>query len=287
MFVEAMEGNIISGKVSMKMDFTMGSQKNFDGVLAAGLSGGTLTFADDGPVIEGLKGDIRLSSMKTKQTSGFHRVTATRIKAFDTEMTGVRLDFQLLPTGDIRLQNVAMSALGGQVWLDPFTLPEGEADYRFKVRAKKIDIAKLAELFPDFNGTISGQIDGLLPMESVGGEIQPSRGGMYLTPRSKAKLRYDAGNKFSTGIDPKTEEYRKMKMVEDSLRNLDLKVLSIRLFDPRDKDKAIVLRLEGQAKSIKGSPPIHLNINGFKPDDDTVDFFDLLLRHRDRLDFGL
>lgn len=209
------------------------------------------------------------------------------MKAFDMEMTGLRLDYQLLESGDIVLKNVAMKALGGQVWLDDFTLPGEDVDYKFKVRAKRLDIAQLAKLFPDFNGSISGRIDGLLPIENVDGEFRPGRGGMYLTPRSRAKLRYDAGTKFSAGIDPKSEEYKKMKMVEDSLRDLDLKVLSIRLFDPRDKDKALVLRMEGQATRIQGSPPIHLNINGFKPDDDTVDFFDLLLRHRDRLNFGL
>lgn len=73
--------------------------------------------------------------------------------------------------------------------------------------------------------------------------------GMDLTPISRAKLRYDAGTNFSTGIDPKTEEYRKMKMVEDSLRNLDLKVLSIRLFDPRDKDKAVYQLIAAKTKS--------------------------------------
>jgi hypothetical protein len=287
MFVDAMEGNTLSGKVSMKMDFSLGSDKEFDGVLAASIIGGGLSMADDGPVLEGLKGDVLFSSMKTMDTKVFHRVTATKLKAFDIEIEDLGLDYQLLPNGDIRLQNIAMGALGGEVRLDNFTLPGGDEDYQFKMRAKKLDIAQLAKLFPDFEGSISGQIDGFLPLESVEGEIGPGLGEMSLTPSSKAKLRYNAGTKFSSGIDPKTKEYKKMKLVEDSLRNLDLKVLSIRLFDPSDKDKAVVLKLQGQAPSIQGSPPIHLNINGFQPDDDTVDFFDLLLRHRDRLDFGL
>lgn len=287
MIVEAMEGKSLSGRVSMKMDFTLGSEEDFDGVLTAGVENGTLSFADGGPVIEGLKGDIRLASMKTKHTRGFHRVTARRMRAFDTEMTGLRLDYGMMANGDIQLRNVAMRALGGQVWLDDFTVPGDNRDYQFKIRAKRLDVAKLAALFPDFNGSISGRVDGLLPMKSVGGAIRPMRGGMYLTPRSRAKLKYDAGNKFSSGLDPKSEHYKKMKMVEDSLRNLDLKVLSIRLFDPRDGDKAVVLRLEGRAPAVGGAPPIILNVNGFKPSDDTVDFFDLLLRHRDKLNFGL
>lgn len=287
MLVDAMEGQTIAGKVSMKMDFTIGSEEDFDGVLIASLTDGTLTMEDDGPVLEGLRGDIRMSSLKEKKTDGFHRVTAKTIKAFDMEMSNLRLDYKMLPNGDIPLRNIAVSALGGVVWVDPFTLPGGDDNYQFKLRMKKLDLAKLAKLFPDFNGSVTGKIDGLLPIQNIGGEFMPVRGGMYLTPRSRGRLRYDAGNAFTAGLNRKSEKYKKMKMVEDSLRNLDLQVLSIRLFDPRDGDKALVMRLRGQAPSVPGSPPIILNVNGFKPDDDTVDFFDLLLKHRDKLNFGL
>ncbi|BDS08028.1 hypothetical protein NT6N_30680 [Oceaniferula spumae] len=286
--IEAMKDKSLTGKLAVKMDFTKGSEQDFDGVLTASVENGTLKFTtEDGPVIEGIKGGIRLSSMKNKQTAGFHRVTATKMTAFDMAMTNLRVDYQMLPNGDIKLNNVGMSALGGNVWLDPFVLPGDDKNYQFKVRMKRIDIAEMAKLFPEFNGKISGRIDGLLPMQNINGDFMPQRGGMYLTPGSSARLRYDAGTKFSGGLDPKGREYQQMKMVEDSLKNLELRVLSIRLFDPRDKDKAVVLRLEGKAPTVQGSPPIILNINGFKPDDDTVDFFDLLLKHRDKLNFGL
>ncbi|MBK1855158.1 YdbH domain-containing protein [Verrucomicrobiaceae bacterium 5K15] len=286
--IDAMKDKSLTGRVAMKLDFTKGSDEDFDGVLTADIEDGTLKFTtEDGPVIEGIKGGVRLTSMKTKQTAGFHRVTATKMTAFDMTMTNLRADYHLLPNGDIQLRNVATQALGGNVWLDPFVLPDGDANYQFKVRMKKIDIAQMVKLFPEFNGKISGRIDGLLPMQCIDGEFMPQRGGMYLTPGSNATLRYDAGNKFSAGLDPKGREYQQMKMVEDSLQNLELRVLSIRLFDPRDVDKAVVLRLEGRAPTVEGSPPIILNINGFQPDDDTVDFFDLLLKHRDKLNFGL
>ncbi|MGB0991999.1 MAG: intermembrane phospholipid transport protein YdbH family protein [Akkermansiaceae bacterium] len=285
--VDAIDGKTITGKAAMKMDFHLGSKEDFDGVLTASIKDGTVTFADDGPVIEGIHGNIRMASMKTKHTEEFSRVTAKKIKAFDMEMNNLRLDYKMAKNGDLQLRNIALSALGGTAWLDPFTMPADDADYKFKVRMKRIDLAKLALLFPDFDGKISGRLDGLLPMQYKKGDFLPVRGGMYLTPRHGAKLRYNAGNKFSGGLDPKSQQYTQMKMVEQSLRNLDLKVLSIRLFDPRDKDKAIVMRIEGHAPTVPGSPPIHLNINGFKPDDDTVNFFDLLLKNRDQLNFGL
>jgi len=287
MFVEAMKDKSISGKVSMRMEFSIGSEKDFDASLEAAISGGLLSFADDGPVIEGLEGDIKLDSLKQEVTQGYHHVKATGITAFDVKMKNLGLDYQLLANGDISLRKLTLEALGGQLLVDDFILPAGDEDYGFTLRARKLDVAQLAALFPDFSGSISGRIDGLLPVESKGGKLGPGRGEMYLTPKTRGKLKYDAGNSFSSGLDPKTEEYKRMKMVEESLRDLDLKVLSIRLFDPPDKDKAVLLRLEGQASRVKGSPPIHLNVNGFNPDDDTVDFFDLLLRHRDKLNFGL
>ena len=285
--VESMEGKSLTGKLAMKLDFTLKGSQDFQGTLNASIRDGRLAFADDGPVLEGIRGDIRLSSLSPMQTETFHRVTAEKLKAWDTEMTGLRVDYKILPDGGIQFRRVLMKALGGTVWLDPFVLPGGDKNYDFKVRMKRLDLAQLAKLFPDFNGEITGQLDGLLPMAYVNGEFKPKRGGMYLTPGKKAQLRYDAGNKFSGNLNPKGREYQQMKIVEDSLKNLELRVLSMRLFDPRDKDKSIVIRMEGQASSVKGAPPIHLNINGFKPDDEAVDFFDLLLRHRDKLNFGL
>lgn len=284
--VDAMEGKSVSGHVSMKLDFSVGSERDFDGELQAAIRNGMLVFADDGPVVEGVTAELKLDSLVQKTTREFQRVTATKMTAFDLSMSDLGLDFQLLPGGDIKLRNIGLMALGGQITIDDFVLPGDAADYTFKVRAKKLDVAQLADLFPDFSGSISGSIDGLLPLEVKNGEVIPGRGGMYLTPRTRGKLVYDAGNSFSAGLHPKSEEYKRMKMVEDSLRELELKVLSVRLFDPRDQDKAVVLRLEGQAPHIEGSPPIHLNINGFKPDDETMDFFDLLLRQREKIDFG-
>ena len=287
MFIEAMEGKTISGTVSVKMDFVLGSELDFEASLEAGIVDGTLVMGEDGPLIEGIEGKIKLESLEQKTTAGFHRVTAQEMTAFDVKMKDMGLDYQLLPDGDIKLRNIGLKAMDGEVSIDDFTVPGGDDDYAFKLRFRKLDVAQLAQLFPTFSGSISGSIDGLIPLEIKNGEVTPGRGGMYLTPKSIGKLRYDAGNSFSAGLDPKTEEYKRMKMVEQSLLDLDLKVLSVRLFDPDDGDKAVVLKLHGQAPSVEGSPPIHLNINGFKPDDETVDFFDLLLRHRDRLDFGL
>lgn len=287
MFVESMAGMTLAGKISLKMDFTTGNDQAFDGALMVSLADGVLTIEDDGPVIDGLDGAISLASLKEMKMAGPQRVTAKSIRAFDLEMSDLQLDYQILADGGVSLKNIALRALGGVVSADPFVLPGGDENYEFLVRMKGLDLAALAKLFPDFNGSISGKIDGVLPLQNIDGDFHPVRGGMYLTPKSLANLHYDAGNKFSAGIKPNSEEYKKMKMVEDSLKDLQLEELSIRLFDPEDDDKALVLKLKGQARSVPGSPPIHLNINGFKPDDDTVDFFDLLLKHRDKLNFGL
>ena len=285
--VKGMKGKSVRGKVSAKMSFSLGKEQAFQAALQARLSEGALALIDEEPFIEGIEADIKLESLVMNSTTDFHRVTARKATAFDVAMSDMALDYKLLENGDVSLRDMRFKAMGGDVLIDDFVLPAGDADYTFMMRFKKLDLELLADLFPSFSGRITGRVDGLLPIERSHGEICPRKGIMYLSPETKGKLRYDAGDSFSAGLDPKSEHYQRMKMVEQSLLNLDLKVLSVRLFDPSDEEKALVLRLEGHAPQVEGSPPIHLNVNGFKPDDEAVDFFDLLLRHRDRLDFGL
>jgi len=269
------------------MNFNIGKTTDFDASLAATLHHGIIQFADDGPLLEEVRTGLIIASLATPYTKRFHTLTAKKVTAFDMEFTNLRVDYKLLKNGSIALKNIRLNALGGIVWLDPFTLPDGDKDYQFTVKMSKLDIAKLAQIFPAFNGNISGRLDGVLPLKSVNGTILPARGNMHLTRNTKAKLKYDANHSFSNGLKKGSQEYQRMKMLEDSLKNLDLKLLNVRLFDPKDKDKAIVIRIEGHAPTVVGSPPIILNINAFKPDDDTVNFFNLLLKHRDKIDFGL
>lgn len=287
MLVDAMEGKNVSGKFSVKMNFSLAKDRAVQAALRGSLSEGAISLIDQEPFIEGIEADIKLDSLMLKSTADFHRVTARKAVAFDVTMEDLVMDYKLLENGDISLRDARFNAMGGEVLIDDFVLPAGDADYAFIMRFKKLNLALLADLFPSFSGRISGSLDGLLPIEKRQGETNPGQGVMYLTPQTKGKLCYDAGDSFSAGLAPNSEQYRRMKMVEQSLQDLELKVLHVRLFDPRDQDKAIVLRLEGHAPQVKGSPPIHLNVHGFKPDDEAVDFFELLLRHRDRLDFGL
>jgi len=287
MFVSFMEGKSLAGKLSIGMDFSIGSEKDFDAAVSVDLKDGTLGMGEDAPVLEGIQAGVLLPSLKKKHTKGYHHVTVKKISAWGMEMSRARLDYKLEPSGDIKLKNISLQALGGEVGIDDFTLPGEEKAYTFTLRMKAIDITQLAKLFPEFNGSIAGQLDGVLPIKSEKGEFMPQRGALSLTPGKAAKLCYDAGTQLSDGLDPGSLDFKKMKMVEDSLRDLDLSMLDFRLFDPRDGDKAVVIKIKGQAHKVEGSPPIILNINGFKPDDDTLDFFDLLLRHRNMLDFGL
>ncbi|MGB2403255.1 MAG: intermembrane phospholipid transport protein YdbH family protein [Akkermansiaceae bacterium] len=287
MLVDGMEGKSVSGKFSVKMNFSLAKDRAMQATLSGSLSEGAISLINQEPFLEGIEADIQMDSLMLKSTADFHRVTARKAIAFDVTMKDLAMDYKLLESGDVSVRDARFNAMGGEVLIDDFVLPEGDADYAFIMRFKKLDLALLADLFPSFSGRISGSVDGLLPIEKRQGEITPGRGVMYLTPGTKGKLCYDAGDSFSAGLAPNSEQYRRMKMVEQSLQDLELKVLHVRLFDPSDQDKAIVLRLEGHAPQVEGSPPIHLNVHGFKPDDEAVDFFELLLRHRDRLNFGL
>ncbi|NNM29720.1 MAG: hypothetical protein HKO57_09360, partial [Akkermansiaceae bacterium] len=100
-------------------------------------------------------------------------------------------------------------------------------------------------------------------------------------------LQYNADALFTGGLEPGSAEFKRMKLAEDSLKDLTIRTLSGRLFDPDDKERAAVIRIEGQSPTVEGAPPIHLNFNVFKPEGDFQELLDYFFKNREKLDFGL
>ncbi|QQL45686.1 intermembrane phospholipid transport protein YdbH family protein [Sulfuriroseicoccus oceanibius] len=284
--LKELAGSAFSGGIGGSMEFASAHDRAFDGALEVAVKKGELGLAD-GPVFHGIDGTIALPSLASGATDGFQQVSVESVDAWDVELVELVGEYQLLADGGVKLRGVSAGFLGGRVAVDPFTMPGGDEDYGFTLRLKNLDVAQVAGLFPEFNGTVSGRLDGVLPIQNRNGLFWPQRGSLTLTKGTKGRLRYDAQGAFSAGLDPRSDDYKKMKMVEDSLENLELKVLSLRLFDPDDEGKAVVVRIEGESPDVREAPPIILNVNGFMPEDEVLGYFDLLFRHRDKLNFGL
>ncbi|MGE9267018.1 MAG: intermembrane phospholipid transport protein YdbH family protein, partial [Verrucomicrobiales bacterium] len=282
-FVEAAEGLSLSGSAGLWLDFSLGDEGGL--ALRAKLAEGKLVFPDEGPVLEGIEGGIWLPEVAAGATD-FQALRAEKVSAFGLELEGAGLDYRLLAGGGVSLRKVGGRVLGGTFSADPFVLGKG-GDFGTILRLRAVDLAQLASLFPDFNGKISGRVDGKLPVARKDGKLKPGHGRMSLTPGRRARLAYDVDGALSGGMKAGSPQHEQMRLVEESLKKLDLERLTMNLFDPREEERALVIRLEGRAPTVKGSPPIILNVNGFKPDDDSLGFFDLLLRHRERLNFGL
>lgn len=286
-FFGGMKGLDCTGKISAGLSFDVGSNQEFDGELRAGIQKGKLTFPEEGPVIDGLETELHISSLKQMKSTQFHPLNVGRIEAFGVTITNLSSEFQLQDADQLLIKRTEMSAFDGSLWVEPFTLPLTDEDFTFKLHANRLNLSQLVSLFPDFGGDVTGQLNGIIPISRVDGIMRLKQGQLALTPKTSARLLYDAEGKFTQGMTPKDKAYKNMKMVEDSLGNLDLQVLKIRIMDSEADERAIHIEIKGQALESKGSPPIHLNINAFKPNEDATEFFDLLLRHRDQLNFGL
>ena len=206
----------------------------------------------------------------------------------DLSLTNLTGRYQIHPDGDIAVSGFKSTFLGGDFTIDPFTYPDDDMkQFRMSIRFKKLKLRTLTSLFPGFDGKIDGTIDGHLPLVRKNGSYLPERGGIHLTPRTQARLRYNADALFTGGLAPGSAEFKRMKLAEDSLKNLSLGLLSGRFFDPADKDKIAVIRIEGQAPAIPGAPPIHLNFNIFEPEGEFQQLLDYFFKNREKLDFGL
>ncbi len=287
-FSETAAGLSLTGTTSVTSKFQIGSDKDFTGNLDLTLKNGTLILPDEGPTLSGLTFRYQTPSLDTYHTTRLEKISINKISYGDLAFTGSSGKYQLKPNGDLTVRDLRTSFLGGSLTLDPFTYPDDDLiDYSLKIRFKNTNLKSLTDLFPAFDGSLSGRIDGVLPISRQKGSYLPGRGEIHLSPRSAALLRYNSDQLFTGGLDPKGAEFKRMKLAEDSLKKLNIRILSGRLFDPGDEDKIAVIRIQGQSATIKEAPPIHLNLNLFEPERELKALVDYFFKNREKLDFGL
>ena len=287
-FSESAAGISYTGMTAAKATFLVGSVEELSGTLDLTITDGSVTLPDDGPILSGIKTRFVTPDFDTLHNEEAESFSVGSFSYGDLSITKLTGSYQIHPNQDITLSGLNSNFLGGQLSIDPFTYPYDEKkDFRIQPRFKGIDLQTLTGLFPSFDGKLEGSIDGFLPVFRKDGAFLPDRGGIQLTPPTRARLHYNADGLFTSGLPPGSKEFKRNKLAEDSLKNLSVSILKGRLFDPEDKDRIAVFRIEGQSPDIEIAPPIHLNLNLDDPGGDFRVLVDLFFKNREKLNFGL
>ncbi|MGE9295780.1 MAG: hypothetical protein ACQKBV_05790 [Puniceicoccales bacterium] len=159
-----------------------------------GLSGGQVSWSGDVGELLGLNGAVELSSVQPIQTDGVQTLTFDSMRQGKFSMKSGRLTFSFddeTATGVPQLDaEFHAGALGGEVTLfvkgsivDPRSL-------RIRAKLDRVQLAEVAALLPDFEGSITGQASGELAVRLEGKKIVLQPGYLELTPGTTGRFRY-------------------------------------------------------------------------------------------------
>ena len=114
-------------------------------------------------------------------------------------------------------------------------------DLTLITKIEEMDGQKIIDLFDELDAEIKGNFSGKIPISKKNGKWNLEEGYIELDTDENRTLRYNAKGLLTKDLAVGTEEYKRMKMAEDALSNLNLQFLKISIV------------VEGESRKIKGS----------------------------------
>lgn len=234
---------------SQTTDFTLTTKVKLDD---AGGSIGELLFS-------GLSFDHELGIQPTLQSL---HPTQFELKHMDSGVTASNIstllrlktpDKKLLP--EIEIQNLQGEIFGGKFTADDFIYNLNSATNRLKVNATNIDLAKIVETQQLEDITVTGRIDGNIPV-TINAQGISIEHGAFINDVRAGTIRYNP----AAG----TEQLKQNPLTGitlDALRDFRYSELSAGVDFTPEGVLTIDLKLKGTSPELDTNRPVHLNIN--------------------------
>ncbi|MCB1127133.1 MAG: YdbH domain-containing protein, partial [Verrucomicrobiae bacterium] len=271
----------LTGSLMLAGDWQTGpdARWNFAPTLTLNLE--RLDWPDRRFTIENLQGELALTGLDPPTSSAPQRVDLGRIRFEDHELTQVEADLTLSGENGLQLELRRAAYLDGRVWSEPVRWNWRTGDLGLVLHAEGVDLHRLGTLLPHWEGTLSGRIEGRIPLQRNAARWRLQGGRLELDRRVPARLEYPADGLLTGGMAPDAPRYQQLRMVEDGLKHLTIQTLRVDLFDPQTPQTAVRVRLEGTSTSARAIVPVILNLNLNGPLEDLIE-----LIHTDRLEFS-
>jgi hypothetical protein len=176
-------------------------------------------------------------------------------------ITNLTLRLERLNRSLFEFELVDAIALDGHLGVPPFRWEWGSQDLEAVLEAEQINLAALAELLPRFDGSITGRLNGRVPVRFRAGRFALGSSTLRLDRRHPARLRYTAEGLLTQGAVPGSERHRQLELIEEALEDLRLEELAVDLYPPDQPQTPVRLRLEGTFRSPKAIIPVNFNLN--------------------------
>ncbi|MBP6381701.1 MAG: YdbH domain-containing protein [Pseudomonadales bacterium] len=148
------------------------------------------------------------------------------------------------------LHDVAGELFGGR--FDAATIgPLGAAPIDTSVSLRAIDLERIGKLLDDPELTLTGVLDGTIPLRIEGGTLTVRQGEMHST--APGVIRYRP-------VTPPADESPQIALSRKALSNLEFDTLDATLDYAADGQLALAARIRGRNPDLDAKRPVHLNL---------------------------
>lgn len=203
-------------------------------------------------------GELTIHFPDLRETTTLHnqRFSIANAEAGSIRAKNITGKMSLDGDANLQLTDVKGTSFGGIVRLNKATIPAEDAPYTLDLLFDHVDAADLAALYPDFKGSITGELSGRVPI-IFGSKTLPRAGQLQLDENSVSTLRYDASDLFNT-------DSQRDQIIRTALSDLNVTTLDVFIFDPNRPKGEINIVIGGISNKLFNGAPVPLeafNIN--------------------------
>jgi hypothetical protein len=201
--------------------------------------------------VTGLEGEIQFNSLDPLETNGTQTIWFESLQASDVELKDGNFSFQILPDGTFLINEGNAILYDGMIGLMESSFNLYGEQMRINTTIKEMDGQKIVDFIEGLEVEVNGSFSGRIPFTKQEGKWDFEDGYLQLDPSSNAKLKYKSNGFLTNGIKEGSAEYKRMKMTELALEDLQLE--SLRISFEVDGDKRQILG------AIRGKSTIQKN----------------------------
>jgi hypothetical protein len=124
---------------------------------------------------EGVTGVISFTDLAPPATSQPQRLTASRLKIGDMELTDGRIEFEVKPGGDVLVRQTNWNWLGGQLFATDFAIPRA-GPMTVTVRLRDVELGQVLNMLAEKKASGQGKLSGELPVTVDGSRVHFGNG---------------------------------------------------------------------------------------------------------------
>lgn len=189
------------------------------------------------------------------------------VQAGDLAATDATVRFALSGLDTLALEELKLNFFDGEVQLMPTRIDLDEQTLHSEIRFERLSLRRIAEQISSFDGSMAGVISGSMPFAIERGEFRPAEGYLRLPPGESAFLSINAEGLLGPkekleptftdrilgwlGVVPE-------KIVEDALREIEVKTMEVSLFPADTPETPIHVQIGGEAHTAGTVVPVNL-----------------------------